>query len=92
MDNKKKITLALIVDVILIVLIVFAVRALVLGIGTDIIKLLCKIGIVIAIPVGFIVSYMAFAGDKYILSNEEYEAMFGEEKDDEEDSVEGENK
>lgn len=64
MKKGWKAALAIIVDLLLIVLIVFSVN-MIINSPNEVLKNICKAIIVISIPVGFFLTYMTFAGDKY---------------------------
>lgn len=64
MNSSKKV-LSVLLDILLVAVIAFAVFLLVTDKGTDINKNILYTIIVFAIPIGFYVTFMSFAGDKY---------------------------
>lgn len=64
MKKGWKAALAIIVDLLLMALIIFSVY-IIMNSDNAVFKNICKAIIVISIPVGFFMTYMSFAGDKY---------------------------
>lgn len=72
MDKGKKALLAVLVDFVMLVLVVFSVYRLLFKPDTQIVKNVLTAVIVIAIPVMFYVTYMAAAGDKFEYNEDEF--------------------
>lgn len=92
MDKGKKIAIAIVVDMALLCFIVFSVRNIICGSLSTTMKNVFSWSIVVAIPIMFFISYMAFVGDKYDLTDEEFDALFGYDEDGQEEDEQGENR
>lgn len=86
MDQSKKTLIVIVIDILLLVAIGFSVWKLVFFDTTGILKNVCLVAIVVLIPVIFFITYMNFAGDRFDFDEEEYERLFGDDSDEEENS------
>lgn len=73
MKKGQKALIAVCVDMILLALIAVAVYMILSRGEEDWVRKLFSVVIVAAIPIGFYITYMAFAGDKFIFDEKEFE-------------------